>query len=136
MSDLSAATAARNASLDAKRVLVNSGFLRVYSGAVPANADAAIGVAVLLVEYGLSATAFAAAASGAIVANAINPATVSTDGSHAFWRLYASDGTTCVWQGLTATNPTAVANRLTYASSVLNAGGLSSVTAFTLTEPS
>lgn len=136
MSDTSSSTTAKNAGLDAKRVLANSGFLRVYSGVVPANADASIGAAPLLVQYTLSATAFAAASGGTISANAITAAAVLLDGVHSFWRIYASNGTTCLWQGLTAVGASPVANRLTYASSVLNAGGISSVPTFTLTEPS
>jgi len=135
MSDFNASTSVKNTGLDAKRVLANGGFLRVYSGPVPSNADASIGAAVQLIQYSLAATAFPAASGGSITANTIAAATVTTSGTHTFWRIYASDGTTCLWQGLTATGGSPVANRLTYASSVLTAGGLSTVRSLVITEP-
>lgn len=133
MSDFSAALGARNAALNAKRVLANSGFLRIYSSTIPLNADASTGSPVL-VEYALAATAFAAASGGAIVANTISPATVAISGTPTFWRIYDSTGTTCIWQGLVADSPTPIANRLAVPG-VMTAGALSSIRSMTITEP-
>lgn len=62
---LSYSTGARNGILDAGfDALFNNGFVDVYAAARPANADAAVGVAVLLASFPLGADAFAAAVAG------------------------------------------------------------------------
>jgi hypothetical protein len=72
------AVSVRNTALDAFDVL-NSGKLRGYYGVQPADADTALGSQGVLFENDLSATAFAAGASGSKVANAIADDT-SADG--------------------------------------------------------
>lgn len=77
---LSFSTGLKNALLDTGdlKTLLDDGLIRIYSGAVPANADAALGAAVLLNEYsdadqgagagqGLD---FAASASGGAISKA------------------------------------------------------------------
>ena len=74
--------AQRSTMLDAARSAYNSGKLRIYSGSVPADADAALGGATLLAELTLNATAFPAASSGVLTANAITSGTaVATSGA-------------------------------------------------------
>ena len=89
--------ATRNLRLDHLDQL-NSGKIKIYSGAVPATADASLGAAVLMATPTFGATAFGAAVAGVKTANAItqdssaagdtNPAT--------FARLTKSDDTVIV----------------------------------------
>jgi len=93
-------TAQRNTMLDAIRSAYNSGKLRVYSGTVPASADAALGGATLLAELTLNATAFPASSGGVLTANAITRANAAVaSGTASFFRLLGSDGTTVLAQG-------------------------------------
>lgn len=63
----------RNSMLDQLNIAIGAlGFLRFYDGAQPATADTALGGQVKLAELALSATAFAAAGVGSVVANAIS----------------------------------------------------------------
>lgn len=97
---ISVGVAARNAELDAAlEPALDSGYFRIYSGSVPANADAALGGATLLAELRFAATAFPAASSGTKTANAIAPAIAAASGTPSFFRALKSDGVTCVLQG-------------------------------------
>lgn len=93
-------TPARNAALDAMLSTAGSGRLRIYSGTAPANADAALSGNTLLAELTLNATAFGAASAGVATANAItSDASADATGTPTFFRLFASDGTTVIFQG-------------------------------------
>lgn len=94
------ANAAVNAEGDALATLLNTGYLRIYSGAQPATADTAIGAQVLLAELRFGATAFGAASAGVITANAItSDASADATGTAAWFRCLKSDGTTPVMDG-------------------------------------
>lgn len=82
--------------LDAMRDDLNSGRLRVYSGTRPTDADTALAGNTLLVELTFNATAFGAAASGVITANAITGGTAAATGTASFIRCLKSDGSTAV----------------------------------------
>lgn len=102
---ISLAVARKNELLDALTNNCNNGRLRIYSGSVPANADAALGGATLLAELTLNATSFGAASSGTITANAITADTSADNtGTAAFFRIFESDGTTVVYQGTVSTS--------------------------------
>lgn len=65
-------TTERNTMLDTVNAAIGAGgFLRIYDGVQPATADTALGAQVKLAELALSASPFAAAGAGSIVANAI-----------------------------------------------------------------
>lgn len=130
----SLSTARRNAAVDGHAAALNNGFLRVYAGSVPANADAALGGATLLGTLGLGATAFGAAASGTATANPITAdSAADATGTASFFRAFASDGTTVVLQGtVTATGGGGVLELNTVA---ITAGVQIAVTSFTLTRP-
>lgn len=104
---LSYRTTLRNARLDAITTDAGtSALIRIYSGTPPANAGAALSGNTLLAELVCSASAFAAAASGGVLT--LNTVTADSDadntGTASFFRVYKSDGTTCVMQGtVTAT---------------------------------
>lgn len=94
------AAATRNKALNAAlETDSNSGKLRIYTGAQPANADASIGGATLLAELVMNATAFAGASSGSATAGAITSATAGATGTATWFRLWKSDGTTPILDG-------------------------------------
>jgi hypothetical protein len=94
---LSLTNLAANVAADAMAVLLNTGYLRIYSGSQPANADAVLAGNTLLAELRFSATAFGAAALGIATANAITAdTTADASGTATFARLFKSDGTTVV----------------------------------------
>ena len=98
-------TAQRNAMLDAIRASYDAGKLRIYSGSVPANADAALGGAVLLAELTLNATAFPAASGGVLTANAITSDTSADNtGTASFFRILDSGASTVLFQGAVSTS--------------------------------
>lgn len=97
--------AQRSTMLDAARSAYNSGKLRIYSGSVPADADAALGGATLLAELTLNATAFPAASSGVLTANAITSGTAGATGTASFFRILDSAGSTVSASSLTVTIP-------------------------------
>ena len=95
------AVSSRTAALDATKVLANSGFLRIYSGAAP-DPDSAPGT--LLAELDFSVTAFGATTddgtNSSATANAItDEASAPATGTASYYRVYQSDGTTVAWQG-------------------------------------
>jgi hypothetical protein len=92
--------AAANAAADAMGALLNTGYLRVYSGTQPATADTALSGNTLLAELRFSATAFPAASAGVLTANAITAdASADATGTASFFRALKSDGTTVVYDG-------------------------------------
>lgn len=88
----------KNTRLDAVDTAIGaSGFLRIYDGTPPANADTALSGNTLLAELALSATAFAAASGGTMSANAISDDTAANaTGTASFFRLVTSGGTAIV----------------------------------------
>ncbi len=98
------ATNAVNAEADALATLLNTGYLRIYSGTQAADANTAIGAQVLLAELRFGATAFGAAVAGVITANAITAdSSANATGTAAWFRCLKSDGTTAVIDGSVGT---------------------------------
>jgi len=92
--------ARRNQALDAIAANFNSGYLRLYSGTQPADADAALFGNTLLAELTFGATAFPAAAAGVLTANAIaDDSSADATGTATFFRCFKSDGTTVICDG-------------------------------------
>ncbi len=75
---------------------MDAGLILIYSGTKPVNANTAIGVQTLLVTLTFNATAFGAAASGVITANAITGGTAVANGTATFARIFETDTTTVV----------------------------------------
>lgn len=98
-------TAVRNAKLDALIAYVgNAGILRIYSGTVPASANAALSGNTVLAELTCGSPFAPAAASGVLTANAITQDTAANaTGTATFFRLFKSDGTTVAAQGTVGT---------------------------------
>jgi hypothetical protein len=99
--------AAAQAAIDAVKVLLNTGYLRVYSGTQPADANAAVGAGVLLGEFRFAASAFGASSlSGSapnrvatVTAAAITDVAAQATNTAAWFRALKSDGTTAVVDG-------------------------------------
>jgi hypothetical protein len=103
-SNLYLANVSANAEADALAALLNNGYLRIYSGTQPANADTALSGNTLLAELRFGATAFPAAVAGVLTANAITADTsADATGTATFFRCFKSDGTTVVLDGSVGT---------------------------------
>lgn len=78
----------------------NAALLRIYSGTIPADADASI-TGTLLAELTCgSPFAPAASSEGVLTANSVTQdSSANATGTASHFRLYASDGTTVVMQG-------------------------------------
>ena len=137
---LKLSTGLRNKLLDTNplRTIFNLGFLEVYSGTVPADADASIGGATLLCRYSNNNTTtgltFAATASnGAITKNLSetwSKAAAGT-GTATFWRFVAAGDT-----GVLSTTEARVQGTVGLAGADLNLSSLSytATTVYTLDE--
>lgn len=92
------ALAKRQAINDTYCAYLNSGYIRIYDGTRPANADTALSGNNLLATLRFGATAFGATnSSGVATANAITSETnAPASGTATFARLFASDGTTVI----------------------------------------
>lgn len=124
-------TANRNRAADAVCVRANGGSLRIYSGVMPADANAPLSGNSLLASLGFAAAAFAPAANGAATANAITAdASADATGTATFFRALESDGTTVVFQGTVGT----AAAELNLTSTAIVAGGPVSVTSLSYTQ--
>lgn len=83
---------------------LNNGYLRVYDGAQPTDADTAITDQVLLAELRLAADAFPLSTDGIINSNAITADPSANAAGEATWcRVLASDGTTVWFDGTVGT---------------------------------
>jgi glutamate synthase domain-containing protein 3 len=127
IANLSDATA--NAEANALAPLLNAGFIELYTGAQPANANTALSGNTLLATMTFGNPAFGAAAAGVITANTIASGTAVATGTATFARLYKSDGTTVVMDVTVGTSGAAINLNTT---SIVT-GGLVSITSFTHT---
>lgn len=123
--------AAANAEVNALTALLNSGFIRIYSGTQPATADTALSGNTLLASLPLSATAFGSAVNGVATANAITDDTAAdATGTASFFRAFQSNGTTAVCDGSVGTaNADMIIN-----STAIQAGALVEVNSWTITQ--
>ena len=128
---LSYVVAVRNTRLNDAWDLCNAGFIKIYAGAVPANADAGLGGATLLSTLGFAAAAFSAAAAGVKTANPItsDPSAVGT-GVATFFRAYESDAVTVVAQGTVGT----AGEALNLGTTSINAGDVVQISSWVVTE--
>lgn len=85
-----------NAQAAALALLCNAGTIKVYDGTQPATADTALAGNTLGVTLTFAATAFPAAVSGLLTANAITSGTAVAGITPTFARIFKSDGTTAV----------------------------------------
>lgn len=98
--DTQLSNGAVSAEADALSALLNNGYLRLYDGSKPANADTAIGGQVQLAELRFANPAALAAVNGVITFNAIaSDADADATGTAAWFRAFKSDGSTVVMDG-------------------------------------
>lgn len=121
---------ARNAALNAMAPRLNSGKVRIYTGAQPATPETAAS-GTLLVELTLNATAFGAAAAGVLTANAITSGVAVATGTAGWFRLFQSDGTTAEHDGVCGVG----SGELQMATLTIVAAAVISCSALTLTLP-
>jgi len=94
-----------NAQADALSDLLDNGYLRIYDGTQPANANTAVSTQVLLAELRFNATAAAAAAAGTLTMNAITQdSSANNTGTATWFRALKSDGSTVVFDGSVGTS--------------------------------
>lgn len=124
--------AAVNAEANALAPLANTGYIRIYDGTRPANADTAVSTQTLLAELRFGATAFGAASNGVITANAITADSSANASGTASWaRVLESDGATALWDDeVGTTNANVVLNSV-----AISAGASVSITSLTHTVP-
>ncbi len=119
-----------NAQATALSTLANTGYLRIYDGTRPTNANTAVGAQVLLAELRMNATAFGAPTAGVLTANAITPdASANAGGTASWFRLLKSDGTSALFDGEVGTS----GSDCNINSITIGAGAQVSVTSFTHT---
>jgi phage baseplate assembly protein gpV len=122
--------AAVNAEADNVNALLNTGYLRIYSGTQPTTADTAIGAQVLLAELRFGNPAFGVAVAGVANANAITPdSSADATGAATWFRALKSDGTTPVYDGTVGTSGA----DCNINSTAIQAGAAVSVTSMTYT---
>lgn len=119
-----------NAQADAATALMNTGYLRIYSGTQPTNANTAIGAQVLLAELRFNATAAPAASNGVLTFNAITQdSSADATGTAAWFRALKSDGTSVCFDGSVGTSGC----DLNIATTAIVAGASVGVTSFVYT---
>lgn len=94
-----------NLEADAVGDALDTGYIRIYDGSQPANADTAVGAQVLLAELRFGADAFGAASGGTITANAItSDPSANATGTAAWARVLQSNGSTVMFDGSVGTS--------------------------------
>jgi hypothetical protein len=130
--NLKMSNAAVNAEADALSDLLDNGYLRIYDGSQPANADTAVGAQTLLAELRFNATASGAAVAGVITFNAFTAdSSANATGTASWFRALKSDGTTAVMDGTVGTS----SSDLVLNSTAIQSGAEVSVTSWSHTVP-
>lgn len=102
--NLKISTTAVNAQADTLSDLLDNGYLRIYDGTQPANANTAITTQVLLAELRFNATAAPAASGGVLTMNSIaQDSSANNTGTATWFRALKSDGSTAVFDGSVGT---------------------------------
>lgn len=128
------AAASRNLALNAAFDPLNGGFLRIYDGTQPTDADTALGAQVLLAELTLNATAFAAASAGSKTANSITAdSSANATGTATWFSLVKSGGVRASDTVMDGSVGTSGAN-LNLNSVAISSGAAVSVTSLTITQ--
>jgi hypothetical protein len=130
--NLKMSNAAVNAEGDALSDLLDNGYLRIYSGTQPANADTALSGNTLLAELRFANPASGATSAGVITWSAITSDTsADATGTATFYRALKSDGTSVVMDGSVGTT----GSDLNINSTAIQAGAQVDITSFTHTIP-
>jgi hypothetical protein len=125
------ANATVNGQADDLAARLDNGYLRIYDGTQPANADTAVSTQTLLAELRFNTTAAPAAVNGVLTFNALTSATAGNSGTASWFRALSSNGSTVVMDG--TVGETADAPNLVLSSKAISAGATVSVSSFTHT---
>ena len=125
------AAATRNAGVNAKAALLNSGTINLYSGTRPATADTALAGNTLLATLTFGATAFGAAVAGVATANAITQCSSAAAGGTATFARLLTSGAAAVADVSVGTSGT----ELVINSTTIVANLIVQCSSLTLTEP-
>lgn len=120
------------ASMDALTVLLNSGFLEIFTGSQPALGGSLTGTLLVTLTFGGTAFAASSASGGTVTAtaNAITSGTAGATGTAAYFALLKTDGTTVVATGTVGTS----AADLILSSTSIGSGATVSCSGFTITQ--
>ena len=113
---------------------LDNGYVRIYDGTIPTNADTAVGAQVLLAELRANATSAPAAAAGVLTFNAVTSDTSNNaTGTASWYRALSSNGTTVVMDGtVTATGG---GGDMQINSVAISSGAQTDITSWTHTVP-
>lgn len=101
----SLANAAASAAADAVARQLDNGYLRIYSGTKPTNADTALSGNTLLAELRFNATSAPGASNGVLTFNAFTAdSSADATGTASFFRALQSNGTSAVMDGTVGTS--------------------------------
>lgn len=118
-----------NAQGDALARLLDNGWLRIYSGAQPADADTAITSQVVLAELRFNAISALATSGGVVTFSAISSDdSANATGTATWFRCFKADGTTAVLDGTVGT--VGSGSNMEIASANIVANARISITAF------
>ncbi len=119
-----------NAEADALSVLLDNGYLRIYDGTQPANADTAISTQTLLAELRFNADAAPSAVAGMLTFNAITQdSSANNTGTASWFRALKSDGSTVLFDGSVGTT----GSDMNIVITAIVAGAIVGVTSFVYT---
>lgn len=120
------------ASINAVTALLNSGFIRIYTGTQPTIDSAVTGTILATMTFGATAfaTATASGSGGTATANAITSGTAGNTGTAGYFALLASNGTTVVATGSVSTT----SGDLVLSTLTVNTGNVVSCSSFTITQ--
>jgi hypothetical protein len=131
-SNLKMSNAAVNAEADALSDLLDNGYIRIYSGTQPANADTALSGNTLLAELRAANPASGAAVAGVITFTApTSDSSNDATGTATFYRALKSDGTSVVMDGSVGTSGA----DMNLNSTAIQSGAQTDVTSWTHTVP-
>lgn len=121
-----------NVANDAQAALLNTGYIRIYAGTKPTNANTAIGAQTLLATLRFGATAFGASVAGVATANAItSDSDAAATGTASFFRCLKSNGTSVVYDGTVGVSGC----DMNMATVALVQHAIISLSSFTMTQP-
>lgn len=119
-----------NAQADALASLLDNGYLRIYDGTQPTNANTAVSSQVLLAELRINATTEQSITNGLIVFNPITQdSSANASGTATWFRILGSNGTTVYFDGTVGTSGA----DLTLATTTISAGAIVGITSFAYT---
>ena len=119
-----------NDQADALSVLADNGYLRIYDGTQPANAETAISTQTLLAELRFNTDAAPSAVAGVLTFNAITQdSNANNTGTASWFRALKSDGSTVLFDGSVGTS----GSDINIATTSIVAGAIVGVSSFVYT---